>query len=193
MADVLFGDVSPSGKLPVSWPRATGQLPLYYNSLPSGRPTLLANRFTLHYIDEAHTPLYPFGWGLGYAGFAYTDPVIDEDAAGHGDSLNLSVTVTNRGSRAGQEVVQLYTRDPIASRSRPLRELKAFEKIPLAAGGSQAGHPVGARLVPRVPPRRRQLRGRGRDDRGFRRRVFPRRCGRRGRDHGGPAPAARGR
>jgi beta-glucosidase len=134
VADVLFGDVSPSGKLPVSWPRSTGQLPLYYNSLPSGRPTLLANRFTLHYIDEAHTPLYPFGWGLGYAGFAYTDPVIEKTRLGTDDSLNLSVTVTNGGSRAGQEVVQLYIRDPIASRSRPLRELKAFAKIPLEPG-----------------------------------------------------------
>lgn len=134
VADVLFGDVSPSGKLPVSWPRTVGQLPLYYNSLPSGRPNLLANRFTLNYLDEALTPLYPFGWGLSYTSFAYTDATIDNTHLSQDKPLNVSVTVTNRGERAGQEVVQVYIRDPIASRSRPLRELKAFEKINLQSG-----------------------------------------------------------
>jgi beta-glucosidase len=134
LADVLFGDVSPSGKLPVTWPRATGQLPFYYNRLPSSRPTIANNRFTLNYIDEAITPLYPFGWGLSYTQFAYSDAAIAGKRIDAGQMLEVSVTVTNKGTRAGQEVVQLYTRDPIASRSRPLRELKAFEKISLNAG-----------------------------------------------------------
>ena len=134
VADVLFGDVSPSAKLPVSWPRATGQVPIYYNRLPTGRPTLENNRFTLNYIDEAITPLYPFGWGLSYTSFAYKGAAIARTRLSSGEALEVSVTVTNAGLRPGKEVVQLYTRDPVASRSRPLRQLKAFEKIALAPG-----------------------------------------------------------
>jgi beta-glucosidase len=134
VADVLFGDTNPSAKLPVSWPRAVGQLPFHYNRLPSGRPTLANNRFTLHYIDEEITPLYPFGHGLSYTSFTYKDAAIGKQPLVAGDALEVSVTVTNAGTRPGQEVVQLYTRDPVASRSRPLRELKAFEKIALDPG-----------------------------------------------------------
>ncbi|MCB5174427.1 beta-glucosidase BglX [Microvirga lenta] len=134
VADVLFGDANPSAKLPLTWPRTAGQMPIYYNRLPTGRPTLANNRFTLGYIDEAVTPLYPFGWGLSYTSFAYRDAAIVTPRLSSGDTLEVSVTVTNTGSRDGQEVVQLYTRDPVASRSRPLRELKAFEKIALKAG-----------------------------------------------------------
>lgn len=134
VADVLFGDVSPSGKLPLTWPRATGQLPLYYNRLPTGRPTLPDNRFTVQYVDESITPLYPFGWGLSYTQFAYSDASIARRQLDEGQSLEVTVSVRNTGSRDGQEVVQLYTRDPVASRSRPLRELKAFEKIALKPG-----------------------------------------------------------
>jgi beta-glucosidase len=144
VADVLFGDVSPSGKLPLSWPHATGQLPIYYNRLPSGRPTLPNNRFTLQYIDEAVTPLYPFGWGLSYTQFTYGDAAIAQKQVAAGQMLEVSVTVTNTGTRPGQEVVQLYTRDPVASRSRPLRELKAFEKIDLKPGEAK-------RVTLRVP------------------------------------------
>jgi len=144
VADVLFGDVSPSGKLPVTWPRATGQLPMYYNRLPSSRPTLPNNRFTLQYIDEAITPLYPFGWGLSYTQFAYSDAAIAQKKLDAGQTLDVSVNVTNKGARAGQEVVQLYIRDPVASRSRPLRELKAFEKISLNPGETK-------RVTLRVP------------------------------------------
>jgi beta-glucosidase len=144
VADVLFGDVSPSGKLPVTWPRATGQLPLYYNRLPTGRPTLENNRFTLQYIDEAITPLYPFGWGLSYTQFAYSDAAIARKQLDAGQMLEVSVSVRNTGTREGQEVVQLYTRDPVASRSRPLRELKAFEKIALKPGEAK-------RVTMRVP------------------------------------------
>lgn len=137
VADVLFGDTNPSAKLPVTWPRATGQAPIYYNRLPTGRPTLANNRFTLQYIDEAITPLYPFGWGLSYTTFAYKDPVIAASRLAPGDALDVSVTVRNTGKRSGQEVVQLYMRDPVASRSRPLRQLKAFEKIALNPGESK--------------------------------------------------------
>lgn len=144
VADVLFGDVSPSGKLPVTWPRATGQLPMYYNRLPSSRPTIPDNRFTLHYIDEDIAPLFSFGWGLSYTQFAYSDASIAHRRLEAGQSLDVSVSVTNKGSRAGQEVVQLYTRDPVASRSRPLRELKAFEKISLDPGETK-------RVTLRVP------------------------------------------
>ncbi|SCY25183.1 beta-glucosidase BglX [Microvirga guangxiensis] len=144
VADVLFGDVNPSGKLPVTWPRATGQLPMYYNRLPSSRPTIPGNRFTLSYIDEAISPLYPFGWGLSYTQFAYSDAAIAQPRLDAGQMLDVSVSVTNKGSRAGQEVVQLYTRDPVASRSRPVRELKAFEKISLDPGQTK-------RVTLRVP------------------------------------------
>ena len=144
VADVLFGDFNPSGKLPVTWPRATGQLPLYYNRLPSGRPTRTDNRFTLQYIDEAISPLYPFGWGLSYTQFAYSAPVIARQKLDTDGTLEVSVNVTNQGQRDGQEVVQLYTRDPVASRSRPLRELKAFEKISLEPGETK-------RVTLRVP------------------------------------------
>lgn len=143
-ADILFGDVSPSGKLPLTWPRTVGQLPLYYNRLPTGRPTLADNRFTLKYVDVPITPLYPFGWGLSYTQFSYGAPVFTKQRLGIGDTLEVTVTVTNTGARLGQEVVQLYTRDPIASRSRPLRELKAFEKVTLAPGEAK-------RVALRVP------------------------------------------
>jgi len=137
LADVLFGDVSPSGKLPVTYPRTAGQLPLYYNRLPTGRPTRSDNRFTLGYMDEAISPLFPFGWGLSYTQFAYSDMAFAKPTIAAGDALEVSVTVTNAGARPGQEVVQLYTRDPVASRSRPLRELKAFEKVSLQPGESR--------------------------------------------------------
>ncbi|MGF9756313.1 beta-glucosidase BglX [Microvirga sp. 0TCS3.31] len=144
VADVLFGDVSPSGKLPVTWPRATGQLPLYYNRLPTGRPTKPDNRFTLQYIDEAITPLYPFGWGLSYTQFSYSEAAMAQKQLDQGGVLEVAVSVKNTGAREGQEVVQLYTRDPVASRSRPLRELKAFEKIALKPGETK-------RVTLRVP------------------------------------------
>ncbi len=134
LADVLFGDVSPSGKLPVSYPRTVGQLPLYYGRLPTGRPTRSDNRFTLGYLDEAVTPLYPFGYGLSYTRFAYSDVSVAKTKLEPGEVVEVSVTLANTGARAGQEVAQLYVRDPVASRSRPVRELKAFEKVALEPG-----------------------------------------------------------
>ena len=134
LADVIFGDVSPSGKLPVTYPRTIGQIPIYYNALPSGRPTLPGNRFTLGYLDEEATPLFPFGWGMSYTDFTYSDTAVPRTRLTPDDTLEVQVDLTNAGSRPGQEVVQLYIRDPVASRSRPVRELKAFEKVPLAPG-----------------------------------------------------------
>jgi beta-glucosidase len=134
IADVLFGDANPGGKLPLSWPRSAGQLPLAYNLLPSGRPTKGENRFTLRYLDANIRPLYPFGHGLSYTRFAIGDVTVATPRLGVGDALEVRATVTNVGDREGQEVVQLYTRQPVASRSRPLRELKAFEKVSLKPG-----------------------------------------------------------
>jgi beta-glucosidase len=134
IADVLFGDANPGGKLPVSWPRSAGQLPLSYNLLPSGRPTKGENRFTLRYLDANIRPLYPFGHGLSYTRFAIGNVTVATPRLGTGDILEVRATVTNTGDCEGQEVVQLYIRQPVASRSRPLRELKAFEKVSLKPG-----------------------------------------------------------
>ena len=120
LADVLFGDVAPSGKLPISYPRSVGQTPLYYNDLPTGRPHLADNRFTLGYYDESLAPLYPFGWGLSYTSFAYSDLTILKREVDANDEVEVRVKVANKGERLGEEVVQLYIRDPVASRSRPL-------------------------------------------------------------------------
>ena len=144
VADVLFGDVNPSGKLPVTYPRSVGQLPMAYNRLPTGRPHDPENRFTLGYIDEALDPLFPFGWGLSYTTFAYSDLAIATPRLRAADTVEVHVTLTNTGARDGQEVVQLYVRQPVASRSRPVRELKAFDKIALKAGEAR-------RLTFRVP------------------------------------------
>ena len=146
IAETLFGDVNPSGKLPVTWPRTVGQVPLYYNHLPSGRPTEPALRFTRNYLDVALEPLFPFGWGLSYTTFAFSDPVVATPKLKGSDTLEVRVEVKNTGDRAGKEVAQLYVRDPVASRSRPVRELKAFEKIALAPGEART-------LTLRVPVR----------------------------------------
>lgn len=134
LADILFGDRNPSGRLPVSYPRSVGQVPLYYNDLPSGRPHLPENRFTYGYYDEAVTPLFPFGWGLSYTTFAYSNLRFARNEVMASEDMEVRVTVSNRGTRSGEEVVQLYIRDVSASRSRPIRELKAFTRVALEAG-----------------------------------------------------------
>ncbi|MEN3931647.1 glycoside hydrolase family 3 N-terminal domain-containing protein [Microvirga sp. W0021] len=136
VADVLFGDKAPVGKLPLTYPRAVGQVPVYYNHLPSGRPHLDDNRFTYGYYDESYLPLYPFGWGLTYTSFNYSDLKIEkaEHLNVEQDSLKLSVLVQNTGDRSGEEIVQVYVRKPFDEESRPVRELKAFSKVSLAAG-----------------------------------------------------------
>lgn len=133
LAEVLFGEAAPSGKLPMTFPRSVGQIPIYYNHLPTGRPPG-GDRYTSRYLDEDVTPLYPFGWGLSYTSFAYANPKVAAAKVPLSDTVEISFDLTNTGSRPGMEVAQLYTRQPVASRSRPVRELKRFEKIELKAG-----------------------------------------------------------
>ncbi|HEX8663699.1 MAG TPA: glycoside hydrolase family 3 N-terminal domain-containing protein [Beijerinckiaceae bacterium] len=138
VAEALFGDFSPSGKLPITWPRTSGQIPIHYNRLPTGRPTSPHNRFTLNYADESIEPLFPFGFGLSYTRFRFSGLQVAAPRLTASDTLDVRVTLTNVGERAGAEVAQLYVRDPVASRSRPVRELKAFQKVFLQPDESRA-------------------------------------------------------
>ncbi len=133
ITEVLSGAVNPSGKLPMTFPRSVGQIPIYYNYLNTGRPGPRDEVFWSHYTDETNAPLYAFGHGLSYTSFAYADLVADIGS----EAVTVSATVTNTGERPGAEVVQLYIRDRVASVSRPVRELKGFEKIALEPGASQ--------------------------------------------------------
>ncbi len=137
IADVLFGDHNPSGKLPVSFPRHVGQEPLYYNHKNTGRPTPTGMVYWSHYTDAPNTPRFPFGHGLSYTTFDYSELDLSAEEIDREGSLEVRVTVTNSGERAGAEVVQLYIRDLVASATRPVKELKGFEKIELAPGESR--------------------------------------------------------
>src|SRR6267154_2453129 len=137
-ADVLFGDVNPSGRLPVTFPRVLGQVPLYYNHRNTGRPPDVNNKFSSKYIDVPVTPRYPFGFGLSYTTFAYSNLKLSAARARASDSITATVTVANTGNREGTEVVQLYVRDEVASVSRPVRELKAFRRVTLKPGESRS-------------------------------------------------------
>lgn len=134
VADIVFGDVCPSGKLPVTVPRSVGQIPLYYNHKNTGRPLLENNRFTSKYLDIPNTPLYPFGYGLSYTSFTYSNLRVAFPKVRRHEQLKISVDVQNSGDRKGDEVVQLYVRDDVASITRPVKELKGFERISLEAG-----------------------------------------------------------
>jgi beta-glucosidase len=151
---VLFGDVNPSGKLPASLPRAVGQEPLYYAQLPTGRPAHgdlghlprdPGERFMSRYMDEENSALYPFGWGLSYTRFSYSQPTISRPevpmreifASGHHPAATVGVEVKNTGGVAGTEVVQLYIRNTSASVEQPVRELKGFARVTLAPGESK--------------------------------------------------------
>jgi beta-glucosidase len=131
VADVLFGDYNPAGKLTVTFPRSVGQIPLYYNHKNTGRPMDPKNKFTSKYLDIPNDPLYPFGYGLSYTSFEYGDIKLSKQALKGDETLTVSVILTNTGKYAGEEVVQLYIRDPVASISRPVKELKGFKKIML--------------------------------------------------------------
>lgn len=136
IADVLFGDYNPSGKLTVTFPRTVGQIPLYYNMKNTGRPMDEKNKYTSKYLDVPNSPLYPFGYGLSYTTFEYSPLTLDKKEMSLKDTLEVSVTVKNTGSVTGEETVQLYIRDLVGSVTRPLKELKGFKKITLAPGKS---------------------------------------------------------
>ncbi len=131
IADVLFGDVNPGGKLPVTFPRSVGQCPIYYNHKNTGRPPDAGNKYTSKYLDVAWTPLYPFGYGLSYTKFRLTNLQLSARSMRADGQLTVSVEVENVGARTGDEVVQLYLRDEASSVTRPVRELKGFERITL--------------------------------------------------------------
>ena len=155
IADVVFGDVNPSGKLPASLPRAVGQEPLYYAQMPTGRPAVNVDlghmptdspsKFVSRYMDEDNSALFPFGWGLSYTRFSYSKPTVSRDsvplkevmAAGHQPVVKVGVDVRNTGSMAGTEVVQMYIRNTNASVEQPVRELKGFARVQLAPGESR--------------------------------------------------------
>jgi beta-glucosidase len=134
VADVLFGDYNPGGKLPVTFPRTTGQIPIYYNRKNTGRPPAADNKYTSKYLDVPWTPLFPFGHGLSYTTFAYDNLRLSAPTMRRADSLTVSIDVANSGDRAGDEVVQLYIQDEVASVTRPLKQLKGFSRITLQPG-----------------------------------------------------------
>ncbi len=153
LADILYGDVNPSGKLPMTFPKTEGQIPLYYNHKNTGRPvipdewvhiddipekafqTSLGN--TSHYIDAGFEPLYPFGYGLSYTTFEYSDLKPDRSVLDPVDTLTVDFLLTNTGEHSGEEVAQLYVRDPVGNVTRPVRELKGFKRVHLEAGESK--------------------------------------------------------
>jgi len=137
IADVLFGEVNPAGKLTMTFPRNEGQIPIFYNGKNTGRPYNPAdsnNEYVSRYIDCPNDPLFPFGYGLSYTSFTYSNllPTVD------GDNINVTVQVTNSGNRDGEEVVQLYIRDKVGSVTRPLKELKGFQKVLIKKGETKA-------------------------------------------------------
>jgi len=137
VADVLFGRQAPSGRLPVTFPRNLGQVPIYYAVKNTGRPVQEADpnyKYASRYLDSPNDPLFPFGFGLGYTDFSCSKPELSAAVMAPGGKLTISVTVTNTGPRQGSEVVQLYVRDRVGSVTRPLKELKGFERLELKAG-----------------------------------------------------------
>ena len=133
VADVLFGNVNPGGKLPITFPRSAGQVPIYYNAKPSGQKS----HWYVDYVSEKVTPLYPFGHGLSYTAFEYSNLVIKQKVAAIGESVDILVDVKNVGKLAGDEVVQLYICDKVASTPRPTKELKGYQRVALNPGGTR--------------------------------------------------------
>jgi beta-glucosidase len=138
VADILFGNYNPSGKLPATFPRVVGQIPLYYNHKNTGRPFggQLEDKYKSRYLDVPNEPLYPFGFGLSYTTFAYENLRLSADEMVQGDTIDVTVTVRNTGSADGEEVIQLYVRDVVGSVTRPVKELKGFRKVAIPAGQS---------------------------------------------------------
>ena len=139
IADVLFGDYNPSGKITATFPQAVGQEPIYYNHKNTGRPYagVKLDKYKSRYLDVPNEPLYPFGYGLSYTTFTYGKPTLSKATIGPAETLIVSVTVQNTGATDGEEVAQLYIRDMVGSISRPVQELKGFQKIMLKKGESK--------------------------------------------------------
>ncbi|WP_292009525.1 beta-glucosidase BglX [Chryseobacterium sp.] len=138
VAQVLYGDYNPSGKLPMTFPRNVGQIPIYYNHMNTGRPfDKDKNVFWTHYSDSEKTPLYPFGYGLSYTTFEYSEPKISKKEFKKGETVPVSITIKNTGQYEGKEVAQLYIHDEFASVARPVKELKGFELVALKPGESK--------------------------------------------------------
>jgi beta-glucosidase len=140
IADVLFGDINPSGKITATFPQNVGQVPIYYSHKNTGRPLgegKWFSKFRSNYLDVSNDPLYPFGYGLSYTNFSYGDIKLSAPTLKTGGSITAKVMITNTGKVDGKEVVQLYTRDLVGSLTRPVKELKGFQKISLKAGESK--------------------------------------------------------
>jgi len=137
IVDVLFGDVNPSAKLTMSFPRNEGQIPIYYNAKSTGRPLVPGEKYHSQYLDVSNDPLYPFGYGLSYTDFKYSDVALNKSTLAPGEKLTVTATVSNTGKVAGIETVQLYIRDLVGSITRPVKELKGFRRIELAPGESK--------------------------------------------------------
>ncbi|HEX2508688.1 MAG TPA: glycoside hydrolase family 3 C-terminal domain-containing protein, partial [Miltoncostaeaceae bacterium] len=137
VADVVFGKVNPGGKLPVSFPRVLGQVPIYYNHEQTGRPCDIGSKYNSRYRDlNSCDPLYPFGYGLSYTTFSVGDLRLNKTRVSAKGKITATVSVTNTGARAGDEVVQLYIHDPVASISQPVRRLRGFQRVTLEPGAT---------------------------------------------------------
>src|SRR5690606_17290758 len=140
VADVLFGDVNPSGKLPATFPQNVGQLPMYYSQKNTGRPLAKDawfQKFRSNYLDVSNEPLYPFGYGLSYTNFKYGAIKLDKSSISKTDQIKVTVNLKNNGNFDGEEVVQLYLQDLVGSQTRTVKELKGFQKIFLGKGKSK--------------------------------------------------------
>ena len=140
IADVLFGNYNPSGKITMSFPRNVGQIPIYYNHKNTGRPFDEESKYTSKYLDVPNTPLYPFGYGLSYTNFSYSEISLDKKTIRKGDKFTATITVKNIGEYDGEETIQLYTQQVYGSISRPVKELKSFQKVFLKKGESRELH-----------------------------------------------------
>ncbi len=137
VADVLFGKYNPGGKLPMSFPRNVGQIPISYNELPTGRPADPNNKYTSKYLDVPNTPQFPFGYGLSYTSFSVSGLHVSSSSVARGGSVRVSATVHNGGGRAGADVVQLYVHESDTSILQPVRKLEGFQRVMLAPGASR--------------------------------------------------------
>jgi beta-glucosidase len=139
VADVLFGNYNPSGKLTATFPRNIGQIPIYYNHKNTGRPYQgnIMEKYKSRYLDVSNDPLYPFGYGLSYTIFSYSDVVLNKKQIRPSESIDITVTISNTGNYDGEETVQLYIQDVAASITQPVKELKRFQKLFLKKGESK--------------------------------------------------------